>query len=249
MAPHLKPRRYASVPCTRTSHDTVNDIRLCLSRQILTGWLKVEENFRTDQEAFWAGEFGKEYSERNSEVNLLAANTSLFAKILGRVDGVSSITEFGANIGLNLRALRSLLPSALLRAIEINPQATIELRKVIGEENVFEGSILDYQVGQRADLVLIKGVLIHIDPNALPVVYEKLYSTSSRFIVVCEYYNPSPVSIPYRGFENRLFKRDFAGEMLDRFNDLRLVDYGFVYRRDPSFPLDDVSWFLLEKQG
>jgi hypothetical protein len=28
---------------------------------------------------------------------------------------------------------------------------------------------------------------------------------------------------------------------------LRLVDYGFVYRRDPAHPQDDLTWFLLEK--
>ena len=38
--------------------------------------------------------------------------------------------------------------------------------------------------------------------------------------------------MPYRGHTARLFKRDFAGEMLDRFSDLRLVDYGFRYHRD-----------------
>jgi hypothetical protein len=30
---------------------------------------------------------------------------------------------------------------------------------------------------------------------------------------------------------------------------MRLVDYGFIYRRDPNFPLDDANWFLLEKRG
>jgi spore coat polysaccharide biosynthesis protein SpsF len=55
------------------------------------------------------------------------------------------------------------------------------------------------------------------------------------------------VALPYRGHDERLFKRDFAGEILDRFPDLRLVDYGFRYRRDPNFPQDDVTWFLMEK--
>ena len=35
--------------------------------------------------------------------------------------------------------------------------------------------------------------------------------------------------------------------MLDRFDDLKLADYGFVYRRDLLFPQDDINWFLLEK--
>ena len=46
----------------------------------------------------------------------------------------------------------------------------------------------------------------------------------------------------------KLFKRDFAGELLDAFPSLDLVDYGFVYHRDPNFPQDDMNWFLLEKK-
>ena len=64
-----------------------------------------------------------------------------------------------------------------------------------------------------------------------------------------EYYSPTPVEIVYRGHSDRLFKRDFAGEMLDRFADLKLVDYGFDYHRDPVFSLGDINWFLLEKQN
>jgi spore coat polysaccharide biosynthesis protein SpsF len=72
---------------------------------------------------------------------------------------------------------------------------------------------------------------------------------SSRYILVCEYYNPTPVSIDYRGHSDRLFKRDFAGEILDLYTDLTLRDYGFVYHRDTNFPLDDITWFLLEKKS
>ena len=42
-------------------------------------------------------------------------------------------------------------------------------------------------------------------------------------------------------------KRDFAGEMMDRHPELQLVEYGFVYKRDPNFPQNDVTWFLMEK--
>ena len=72
---------------------------------------------------------------------------------------------------------------------------------------------------------------------------------SKRYICIVEYYNPTPVSVSYRGHDDRLFKRDFAGEMMDKYNDLRLVNYGFVYHRDLNFPLDDLTWFLLEKVG
>ena len=65
--------------------------------------------------------------------------------------------------------------------------------------------------------------------------------------MVAEYYDPNPVSVNYRGYDNKMFKRDFAGDLLDRYENLKLVDYGFCYHRDPSFPDDDISWFLLEK--
>ena len=98
------------------------------------------------------------------------------------------------------------------------------------------------------DFVLIKGVLIHLNPDVLPAVYDLLHAASTRFVCIVEYYNPSPVGIAYRGHADRLFKRDFAGELLARHADLRLVDYGFVYHADPNFPQDDLTWFLLEKQ-
>jgi len=34
---------------------------------------------------------------------------------------------------------------------------------------------------------------------------------------------------------------------MKKFNDLKLVDYGFVYHADCNFPQDDVTWFVLEK--
>ncbi len=58
-------------------------------------------------------------------------------------------------------------------------------------------------------------MLIHVNPEMLHIVYDKLYEASNRHILIAEYYNPSPVAIKYRGHEDRLFKRDFAGEMLE----------------------------------
>jgi len=203
--------------------------------------------YRTDQENFWAGSFGSEYIRRNEGPQLLASNLNFFTRALAQAGRVQSCVEFGANIGMNLRALKLLFPEVQLAGIEINPDAARELGAWLGEKNVFQGSIFDYPVDTQVDLALIKGVLIHINPDELTRVYDKLHAASRRFVLVCEYYNPSPTAIPYRGHADRLFKRDFAGEMLDRFADLRLRDYGFAYRRDPAFPQDDITWFLLEK--
>ncbi len=205
-------------------------------------------DYATPQESFWAGQFGSDYIGRNNSDQLLASNLSFFSKALKHAGRLSSCIEFGANVGMNLKALQLLYPGVGLRGVEINPDAARMLKALIGDENVYEGSIFDYSVDRGADLSLIKGVLIHINPEMLPIVYEKLYRASQRFMLVCEYYNPSPVSVPYRGHAERLFKRDFAGELMDKYPDLSLIDYGFTYRRDPAFPQDDATWFLLEKR-
>ena len=98
----------------------------------------------------------------------------------------------------------------------------------------------------KHDMTFTMGVLIHQDPSKLKIAYEKLYNHSSKYILIIEYYNPMPVSIIYRGEKDKLFKRDFAGEILDLYSNLRLLDYGFVYHRD-QFPQDDLTFFLLEK--
>jgi pseudaminic acid biosynthesis-associated methylase len=206
----------------------------------------MSSDFSTDQEKFWAGSFGDEYSQRNTGPARIASNLAFFGKVLRHTSGVKSVVEFGANIGLNLRALRHLLPGASLTGIEINPTAANQL-KAWGECEVIEHSIVDVDLNRTFDLALIKGVLIHIAPEALARVYERLHAASRRYICIAEYYSPNPVAIPYRGHDDRLFKRDFAGEMMEKFPDLRLVEYGFVYRRDPNFPQDDINWFLLEK--
>ncbi|MGD9834730.1 MAG: pseudaminic acid biosynthesis-associated methylase [Piscinibacter sp.] len=203
--------------------------------------------YNTEQEGFWAGQFGTDYIARNESKALLAANVGLFARALRGAGTISSCVEFGANIGMNLRALRVLYPEISLRGIEINRDAAAELAKLLGDERVYCGSMFDFQPAEPADLTLSKGVLIHINPDMLPAAYSKLYQASRRWILICEYYNPSPVAIPYRGHSDRLFKRDFAGEMLEAYPGLALVDYGFAYRRDPVFPQDDISWFLLRK--
>lgn len=206
-------------------------------------------NFKTEQESFWAGKFGDAYIDRNQGEELLASNLNFFTKALDHIEPIDSCLEFGANIGMNLRALHLLFPKLQLKGIEINKAASEELTKIIGQDNVLNQSIFDAQLNEQVDLTLIKGVLIHINPDMLPVVYQKLYDLSRRYVLIAEYYNPSPVTIPYRGHSNRLFKRDFAGEMLDLYSDLKLIDYGFGYKRDSKFPVDDITWFLLEKQS
>lgn len=205
----------------------------------------MNSKFNTPQEEFWAGEFGDTYISRNGGENLLSSNTALFAEIFSSLDKVpSSVLELGANIGMNIKALQRLLPSAQFTGVEINKQAA-EILSETGCE-VIQSSIMNAETTKTFDLVFSKGVLIHIKPDQLVSTYKKMYDWSNRFVLIVEYYSPTPVSIPYRGNSDRLFKRDFAGEFLDLFPDVVLRDYGFAYHRG-LYPQDDSNWFLLEK--
>ncbi|MBL0709092.1 MAG: pseudaminic acid biosynthesis-associated methylase [Sulfurimonas sp.] len=205
-------------------------------------------SFTTDQERFWAGEFGDEYIERNNDKWLIASNMALFSSVLKRTRGVKSLIEFGANIGMNLRPLSTLLPKAEISAIEINQKAVEKLNKVERLKSVYHESILDFKTDKKFDFVFTKGVLIHINPDLLDKVYASMYDCSSRYICMIEYYNPTPVEVSYRGHSEKLYKRDFAGEMMQKYPDLELVDYGFIYKNDPVFMQGDATWFLMQKR-
>ena len=206
-----------------------------------------QQQYSTPQEEFWAGSFGNDYIGRNRSAQLLASNLQFFGNALRQAGRIESCVELGANIGMNLRAIQLLYPDCEVSGVEINREAHSELSKLVGEGNAIRSSIFDWEPSGTVDLAFIKGVLIHLNPDRLNEAYDRLYAASSKYILVAEYYNPAPVAISYRGHEDRLFKRDFAGEMLERFDGLSLVDYGFAYRRDPAFPQDDITWFMMKK--
>ena len=203
--------------------------------------------YTTEQEEFWAdSKWGHEYIERNGP-SRIKNEIALFSKILSATSKIESAIEFGANIGNNISAITTVTPGMKIDAIEINSEAADLLSQNNLVDNVFRQSIFEFEPTRLYDLAFIKGVLIHVAPNMLENVYKKLYSCSSKYILIAEYYSPSPVSCTYRGHKEKLYKRDFAGEIMDLFTDLKLVDYGFVYHRDNNFPQDDITWFLLEK--
>jgi pseudaminic acid biosynthesis-associated methylase len=194
---------------------------------------------------FWAGEFGDEYISRNDSEKLYQSNVEFFCKALRDVPFLDSIIELGANVGLNLAALKHIYGNELksVDGVEINEKAFSRLLKVA--DVAYNCNLFDSRVTGQYDLAFTKGVLIHIHPDDLQAAYKRLFDLSRRYILICEYYNPKPVEIEYRGEKGKLWKRDFAGEMMDAYP-LRLVDYGFVYHRD-KWPQDDLNWFLMEK--
>ncbi len=202
-------------------------------------------HYKTEQEEFWAGDFGSDYISRNSSQQLLYAKVALWARMLKACHSVGSVCELGCNIGLNLLALKHLKPSLTLTGYEINPEGVRQAQNLKVAE-IRQQSIIEPLSASPADLSFTVGVLIHINPEFLAAVYDNLVRLSRRYVLVAEYFNPSPTSVPYRGHSERLFKRDFADDLI-KAHGLHLVDYGFVYKQDNWAPHDDINWFLLER--
>ncbi len=204
--------------------------------------------------SFWEGEFGNKYINRNNHPNMINDNINIFKKSLFKNKiKINSVLEYGANIGLNLLALNKIYKKLDITAVEINSNACSKLKKNLQNINIYNQSIFSFdkeykKFDNKFDLTLSKTVLIHIDPVQIKKAYSALYSKSKKYILIVEYHNPTPVKIKYRGYNNKLFKRDFAGEMLNIYRDLKIIDYGFIYSKDPKLNnCDDLNWFLLKK--
>lgn len=192
----------------------------------------------TKNEEFWAGEFGRSYTERN-QVDA-QERAPFFSDVLE--PDVQSVCELGANRGHNLRALQTIRPLEL-SGVEINPVAFEEFKSIEGVA-AYQSSILAFDPGKQFDLVFTSGVLIHIAPDDLPATYRKLAQLSRRYVLLNEYFNPTPVELSYRGHTGKLFKRDFAGEFLDTCPGFRVLRYGFLWKRmEPAW--DNSTWTLL----
>ena len=199
-----------------------------------------------EQEKFWSGNFGNNYTKRLPTKLLLANNIYFFKKILKKNYKINSLIELGANNGSNILAIKKIKKKLNnITAVEINSNACKQLKK-IKKISVINKPISKLKIKDKFDLVLLKGVLIHINPNQLKKIYKKISTLSSKYVLIAEYYNPYPIKIDYRQYKNKLFKRDFAGEFVANNRNFKIVDYGFVYRKD-KFPQDDLTWFLIKK--
>ena len=204
----------------------------------------------TPQTDFWRGDFGNAYVDRNvASPEQMAARIALWAEILKPLAGKTpqTILEVGCNLGINLRALRA-LSSADFFAVEPNGKA----REILLRDGVVDAGSLRAGVAQNidlpdgvADLAFTSGVLIHIHPDDLLDSCREIHRCARRHIACIEYFSDKPEMIPYRGHDDRLFKRDFGAFWMDNFPELSVLATGFAWKRTTG--LDNLTWWLFEK--
>lgn len=147
----------------------------------------------------WAGNPGNEYTDRNTiDYRPLIP---FFNSIIP--EDVQSILEVGCNKGHNLMAICKSGKDFDLCGFDINTYAILCAK----EQSQQEGCNIKFIVKdlfnhemeyQKFDLVLICGVLIHIDPKELDNIIYKLYWLTKKYLLVLEYYSVKFKKIKYR---------------------------------------------------
>ena len=201
------------------------------------------------QEDFWKKRITKSYAEDNSQfdekLGLLA-----WSQMLEKVDlnEIKSFLDCGSNIGRNVRFLGKFLPNASANIIELAEDPYNKCKKDFNISDSYLGSIKDAAFSNKFDLVFTNTVLIHVNPDDLLKSMEKMYEFSSKYILICEYFNRTPVMIEYRGELDMLFKRDFGKLFIENF-DCEIVDYGFLWGHQfDNAGFDDITYWLFRKK-
>jgi pseudaminic acid biosynthesis-associated methylase len=158
----------------------------------------------------------------------------------------------GANIGIQLHGMRRYVgKDARLSAVEPNPLGCKALRQstALGLHAVLQADARSIPLlSDSMDLVYTRGVLIHIEPDHLPVVMREITRVSRRFVLCLEYFSHKLTEVHYRGMSSRLWKQDFGRRYLENCPDLKVHSYGFIWQVE--FPHnDDLNWWLFEKKG
>ncbi|MBI4559558.1 MAG: methyltransferase domain-containing protein [Candidatus Hydrogenedentes bacterium] len=182
---------------------------------------------------YWRGEFGREYTDRNPQsveaMDALYLNqfgltrTDLNREFLGDLDPASRILELGANVGVQLQALRT-MGFGCVYGVELQDYAIRRAHEQFGPLALAEATGLDLPFADAVfDVVFTSGVLIHIHPDRIGEVLAEIHRTTRRYIWGWEYYADNYAPVSYRGRRDLLWKGNFTRMYLERFSDLELV--------------------------
>ena len=170
---------------------------------------------------------GNDYTSRNLNRGKRICNVIGKALRSNKIK-IDSALEIGCNIGLNLIELKKFIQNQNYMVLDKQ-----KCLRYCEKNSLASTDLYIFQNKKKFDLLISSGVLIHQNPKNLKQFYRKMYNLSKKYLYLDEYFNPRPVMISYRGFKNKLFKRDFAKELWHLYPKLKLIDYGFHWSEDP----------------
>jgi pseudaminic acid biosynthesis-associated methylase len=192
-----------------------------------------QETAETPQKQRWAGDFGRDYTDRNTlsavqvdalyQTNYGVTRLQLNRTFLADIPKDARILEVGCNSGNQLLLLQEMGFTNLWGA-EVQSYALELARARVPGAQLSQATALDLPYGDGDfDLVFTSGVLIHISPADLPRALDEIHRCAKTWIWGMEYYAPEVTPVNYRGHNDLLWKMDYVKRYLDRFADLELA--------------------------
>src|SRR3989338_11165642 len=210
----------------------------------------------TQQEQFWQGQFGADYTERNNYDP--AALDAFYHQTWGVTRSamndeflkglpINNVLEVGCNVGNQLHLLQT-QGYKNLYGIEIMEYAVERAKQLTKGINIVQGSAFDLPFKNNYfDLVFTSGVLIHIHPDDVKKAMAEIVRVSKKYIWGFEYFAETLTEIKYRDHQDRLWKTNFSNLYLDLFPVLALVkEKKYPYAANAR-QVD--AMFLLEKSS
>lgn len=213
---------------------------------------------RTEQIEFWSGDFGRDYTDRNTShhevwnkqyvekygVSRLKMNDEFLRDLPKNL----RVLEVGCNTGQQLIALHQ-QGFKNIAGIELQFYAAKHARDRAIRIPILQGSGFEIPFKTSSfDLVFTSGVLIHIAPDDLSIIMSEIYRCTSRFIWGFEYYADNMTEINYRGNSSVLWKTDHASMFMRIFPDLTLIKKRFYPYINGNEHGNVDCMYLLEKQ-
>jgi len=213
---------------------------------------------RTQQIEFWSGEFGRNYTDRNTTdyeawdkqyiEKYGISRSDMNHEFLLDLPKDLRILEVGCNTGQQIIALRQ-QGFENVTGIELQFYAAKRARDRAHNIPVIQGSGFEipFKTGSF-ELVFTSGVLIHIAPDNLPIIMGEMYRCTSRFIWGFEYHAHTLTEINYRGNTGVLWKGDHASMFMTLFPDLMLAKKRFYPYINANERGNIDCMYLLEKR-
>ena len=219
-----------------------------LVRVQINEYLGVVKTLESSIEQFWKNDVTKSYINNNKKFDQ-QLGVKAWNKMLKKIkhDEINSLLECGSNIGRNINFLNEVLPHSTKSIIEFAKVPYDIVTNKFELKSKYFGPIKNASFSTKFDLVFTSGVLIHIDPTELMENLNNIYKLSSRYILLNEYFNRTPLMIEYRGELNKLFKNNFGAIFIENFK-VKLIDYGFLWGKEyDSAGFDDTTYWIFEK--
>ena len=200
------------------------------------------------QDAYWKENLP--YIQRNSnfdfELGVKAWNT-----ILDGIDRlkIQNVLDCGSNIGRNIGYLMDerLLNNRDFTALDINIDALNILKSKHPNVQTLEANLIDFDSSETYDLVFTSGVLIHIHPDNLKNVFDRLMLCTKKYLILIEYFSRTITEIVYHGQSELLWKRDYGKDFMEHSN-WRVVSYGFLWGQEfDDCGFDDCNYWVFER--